>query len=84
MFRRKKFDGQVFAVYLICYAVLRSFVEYFRGDYPCIYLRRLGTPAQLVSMGIFSAAFAAVVPPFATAASPARRSRRENKVDCRG
>ncbi|HUD82220.1 MAG TPA: prolipoprotein diacylglyceryl transferase, partial [Candidatus Saccharimonadales bacterium] len=33
LFRRKSFDGQVFAVYLICYAVLRSFVELFRGDY---------------------------------------------------
>jgi phosphatidylglycerol:prolipoprotein diacylglycerol transferase len=32
--RRKKFDGQVFAAYLIGYAVLRSLVETFRGDYP--------------------------------------------------
>jgi phosphatidylglycerol---prolipoprotein diacylglyceryl transferase len=31
--RRKKFDGQVFAMYLIGYAVLRAFVEVFRGDY---------------------------------------------------
>jgi prolipoprotein diacylglyceryltransferase len=37
LFRRKKFDGQIFATYLLCYAVTRSFVEYFRGDYPiCI------------------------------------------------
>ena len=34
LYRRKKFDGQVFGVYLVCYAVLRSFVEMFRGDYP--------------------------------------------------
>ena len=34
LFRRKKFDGQIFATYLICYASSRSFVEYFRGDYP--------------------------------------------------
>ena len=27
LFRRKKFDGQVFGAYLVCYAVLRSFVE---------------------------------------------------------
>ena len=33
LYRRKKFDGQVFAVYLIGYALLRSFVELFRGDY---------------------------------------------------
>jgi phosphatidylglycerol:prolipoprotein diacylglycerol transferase len=52
LFRRKTFDGQVFAVYLICYAVLRSFVELFRGDYtPEHYWLGL-TPAQLVSIGI--------------------------------
>lgn len=32
-FRRKKFDGQVFSLYLIGYAVLRAFTETFRGDY---------------------------------------------------
>jgi phosphatidylglycerol:prolipoprotein diacylglycerol transferase len=52
LFRRKKFDGQVFAVYLIGYALLRSFVEYFRGDYPVRYLGGVATPAQLVSIGI--------------------------------
>jgi phosphatidylglycerol---prolipoprotein diacylglyceryl transferase len=52
LFRRKKFDGQVFAAYLIGYAVLRSFVEYFRGDYPVHYLGGVATPAQLVSIGI--------------------------------
>ena len=55
LFRRKKFDGQVFATYLIAYAVLRSFVELFRGDYtPVHYLGPL-TPAQLVSIGIVAA-----------------------------
>lgn len=49
-YRRKKFDGQVFALYLICYAVLRSFVEYFRGDYPVHYLGGWATPAQVVSI----------------------------------
>jgi phosphatidylglycerol:prolipoprotein diacylglycerol transferase len=52
MFRRKKFDGQVFAIYLIGYAILRSSVEYFRGDYPVRYLGGVATPAQLVSIGI--------------------------------
>lgn len=52
LYRRKKFDGQVFAVYLICYAVLRSFVELFRGDYsPEHYWGGL-TPAQMVSIAI--------------------------------
>lgn len=52
LYRRKKFDGQVFAAYLIGYALLRSFVEYFRGDYPVHYLGGWATPAQLVSVGI--------------------------------
>jgi len=54
-FRRKKFDGQVFAVYLLCYAVTRSFVEIFRGDYPAEHLYRGLTPAHLLSIGIFAA-----------------------------
>ncbi|HVV01945.1 MAG TPA: prolipoprotein diacylglyceryl transferase [Verrucomicrobiae bacterium] len=56
LYRRKKFDGQIFATYLICYALLRSFVEMFRGDYP-VYQHYLGgwaTPAQLVSIGILA------------------------------
>jgi phosphatidylglycerol:prolipoprotein diacylglycerol transferase len=52
LFRRKKFDGQVFAVYLIAYSILRSFVEYFRGDYPVHYLGGVATPAQLISLGV--------------------------------
>jgi len=51
-YKRRKFDGQVFAFYLIGYAVLRSVVECFRGDYPPADLAwgRI-TPAQLVSIG---------------------------------
>jgi phosphatidylglycerol:prolipoprotein diacylglycerol transferase len=30
--QRKKFDGQVFLIYLMCYAVGRSIIETFRGD----------------------------------------------------
>jgi phosphatidylglycerol:prolipoprotein diacylglycerol transferase len=57
LYRRKKFDGQVFATYLVSYAILRSFVELFRGDYP-EYQHFLGgwaTPAQFVSIGILVA-----------------------------
>jgi phosphatidylglycerol:prolipoprotein diacylglycerol transferase len=53
VYRRKKFDGQVFAVYLMAYAVLRSIVEVFRGDYPVYYMGGIITPAQLLSVGIF-------------------------------
>jgi phosphatidylglycerol---prolipoprotein diacylglyceryl transferase len=54
LFRRKKFDGQVFGVYLVSYALLRSFVELFRGDYPAgqLVAGRI-TPAHWVSLGIF-------------------------------
>jgi prolipoprotein diacylglyceryl transferase len=52
LFRRKSFDGQVFAVYLICYAVLRSFVELFRGDYTLVHYWGGLTPGQIVSIGI--------------------------------
>ena len=54
LFRRKKFDGQVFAAYLIGYAMVRSFVEYFRGDYPVHYLGGWATPAQVISLGIIT------------------------------
>jgi phosphatidylglycerol:prolipoprotein diacylglycerol transferase len=53
--RRKKFDGQIFASYLICYAITRSIVEAFRGDYPVRYLGGVVTPAQLVSVLILAA-----------------------------
>lgn len=55
LFRRKKFDGQVFALFLLIYACTRSFVEIFRGDYPEYYLGGWATPAQLVSIGILAA-----------------------------
>lgn len=54
LYRRKKFDGQVFAVYLICYAICRSFVEIFRGDYTQVHYLGPLTPAQLVSIGIIA------------------------------
>jgi phosphatidylglycerol:prolipoprotein diacylglycerol transferase len=54
-FRRKKFDGQIFALLLMGYALTRSFVEYFRGDYSNAHLHGGLTPAHLVSLGIFAA-----------------------------
>ena len=55
-YKRRKFDGQVFAMYLLGYSVLRSFVEYFRGDYPpANLLDGWITPAQKVSAGTFLA-----------------------------
>ncbi len=61
LFRHKKFDGQVFATYLMCYAVTRSFGEMFRGDYDTAHLHSGLTPAQLVSVPIFFAGLALAV-----------------------
>jgi phosphatidylglycerol:prolipoprotein diacylglycerol transferase len=55
LFRRKKFDGQIFATYLILYAIFRSIAEYFRGDYPTDHIHAGLTSAQLVSVPIFVA-----------------------------
>jgi phosphatidylglycerol:prolipoprotein diacylglycerol transferase len=53
LYRHKKFDGQVFATYLICYAITRSVVELFRGDYSDTHIHAgFLTPAQLVSIAI--------------------------------
>jgi len=55
LYRRKKFDGQIFAIYLMAYAPVRALVEHFRGDYqPEKYTGAL-SPGQLVSIGIFAA-----------------------------
>ena len=54
VFKVRRFDGQVFALYMCCYAVLRSIVEVFRGDYPNRYAGGLLTPAHLVSVAIFA------------------------------
>ena len=53
LYRRKRFDGQIFATYLISYAVLRSLVEIFRGDYAVYYFGGGVTPAHLISIAIF-------------------------------
>ncbi len=53
-FRHKKFDGQIFAAYLMIYAVFRSIVEHFRGDYPTDHIHNGLTSAQLVSMPMFA------------------------------
>jgi phosphatidylglycerol---prolipoprotein diacylglyceryl transferase len=53
-FPRRRFDGQIFGAYLIGYAVLRSIVELFRGDYPTYVLGWM-TPAHGVSLLILAA-----------------------------
>jgi phosphatidylglycerol:prolipoprotein diacylglycerol transferase len=51
---RKRFDGQIAALFLVGYAVNRSFVELFRGDYPEAHLLRGLTPAHQVSLAVLA------------------------------
>ncbi len=54
-YRRKKFDGHVFALYLIIYAMLRCVVELFRADYDkSEYFLGLISPGQLISIFIIT------------------------------
>jgi phosphatidylglycerol---prolipoprotein diacylglyceryl transferase len=36
-YRHKKFDGQIWWLYILCYAAMRFVVEFFRGDYEVHY-----------------------------------------------
>jgi len=49
LFRHRKFDGHVFGVFLVGYAMCRSLVECFRGDYPADKFIGPFTPAQASS-----------------------------------
>jgi phosphatidylglycerol:prolipoprotein diacylglycerol transferase len=58
IYRRRKFDGQVFSVYLVGYAIIRTVTEMFRGDYTQFYLGGIATPGQTVSIIILVAGLA--------------------------
>lgn len=52
--KRKKYDGQVFSLYIINYSVIRFFTEYFRGDHDApTYLLRGDTPLTSLSLPQF-------------------------------
>ena len=62
LFRKKKFNGQVFCVYIINYSLIRFFVEYFRGDPGRGYLFKgispyasLSIPQAISLAGLFAA-----------------------------
>ena len=52
LYRRKKFDGQIFALFFIGYAIIRATVETFRGDYKPANLIGPFTPAQAMGIAI--------------------------------
>jgi phosphatidylglycerol:prolipoprotein diacylglycerol transferase len=53
--RHRRFEGQVFAGYLMAYAVLRFGVEFWRGDYNRLYLGGWATPGQVVGLLVLAA-----------------------------
>lgn len=55
LFRRRRFDGQVFATYLVIYAIFRFIAETFRGDYPTDHVHFGLTSAQCLSIPILLA-----------------------------
>ena len=59
LFHRRRFDGQVFAVYLIGYAFIRTVAELFRGDYSQQSAPLAGTftPGQKTSAVILALGF---------------------------
>jgi len=49
--KKKKFDGQVFAFYIINYSVIRFVTEYFRGDHPDkVYFIRGASPLSSLTL----------------------------------
>jgi phosphatidylglycerol:prolipoprotein diacylglycerol transferase len=50
---RRTFDGKIFALYLMVYAIFRSIAEHFRGDYPADHIHAGITSAQLLSIPMF-------------------------------
>jgi phosphatidylglycerol---prolipoprotein diacylglyceryl transferase len=50
--KRKRFDGQVFWVYLLLYALMRSFVECFRGDPRGLFFHQSVSIAQIIGGGV--------------------------------
>jgi len=52
-YRHKRFDGQVFWLYVLSYGVLRFVVEFFRGDYETHYFR-VFTIAHLIAAAMIA------------------------------
>jgi phosphatidylglycerol:prolipoprotein diacylglycerol transferase len=58
--RKRRFDGQVFALYLVGYALVRAFTEWFRGDYAVRSAPLAGvlTPGQSTGIATLAAGIA--------------------------
>jgi phosphatidylglycerol:prolipoprotein diacylglycerol transferase len=56
LYRNRKFDGQVCFMYGMLYPLVRSFLEFFRGDARGGILGGMVSTSQLISLGVFAVA----------------------------
>lgn len=54
LYRCKRFDGQVFGLYLVANGIVRFVVEFFRGDYAVHYLGGWATPAHPIAIALIA------------------------------
>jgi phosphatidylglycerol:prolipoprotein diacylglycerol transferase len=59
--KRQKFQGELFLVFLVLYAVTRSFVEIFRNDPRGVYLDGLISTSQIISLLVLGVAVAFLI-----------------------
>ncbi len=57
---RKKFDGQVFCVYIFLYGITRSVIEFFRDDFRGSLFGEFLSPSQAIGLTLAVAALAAL------------------------
>jgi phosphatidylglycerol:prolipoprotein diacylglycerol transferase len=57
LYRRKRFDGQIWWLYVLCYGALRFAVEFFRGDYDAHWLG-VFTLGHVIAAGMIALAAA--------------------------
>ena len=60
LYRHKRFDGQIWWLYVLGYGVLRFIVEFFRGDYETHYFGVL-TLGHLIALTMIGAGAVALV-----------------------
>ncbi|MEO9886035.1 MAG: prolipoprotein diacylglyceryl transferase [Balneola sp.] len=51
--KKQRFKGELFLVFMMLYAIVRSFVEMFRDDPRGVYLDGIISTSQIISIGVF-------------------------------
>ncbi len=57
---RKKFDGQIFCLYIFLYGITRSVIEFFRDDFRGSVFGGFLSPSQTIGLALAAAAFVAL------------------------